>query len=125
MTVKISIGELFDKITILKIKKLKITDPEKLCNVLKEYNHLCKKALKLDKDYLSTKEFKKLYKINSILWEVEDSKRSHERTKDFGAKFVELARSVYKFNDKRALVKKAINTKYDSQIVEEKLYKKY
>lgn len=125
MTIKVSVGELFDKITILDIKRFKITESEKLHNVLKEYNYLCKKALKLDKDYASTKEFKKLYKINLILWDVEDSKRSHERAKTFGADFIELARNVYKFNDKRALVKKAINTKYNSEIVEEKSYKKY
>ncbi len=125
MTIKVSVGELFDKITILDIKRFKITEPEKLQNILKEYNYLCKKALKLDKDYASTKEFKKLYKINLILWEVEDSKRSHERAKTFGADFIELARNVYKFNDKRALVKKAINTKYNSEIIEEKSYKKY
>lgn len=125
MTIKVSVGELFDKITILEIKRFRITDPEKLRNVLKEYNYLCTKALKLDKNYASTKEFKKLYKINLILWEVEDSKRSHERSKDFGSDFIELARNVYKFNDKRALVKKAINTKYNSEIVEEKSYKKY
>lgn len=125
MTIKVSVGELFDKITILEIKRFRITEPEKLHNVLREYNYLCKKALKLDKEYASSKEFKKLYKINLILWEVEDSKRSHERSKDFGAEFIELARNVYKFNDKRALVKKAINTKYNSEIVEEKSYKKY
>lgn len=125
MTIKVSVGELFDKITILEIKRFRITDPEKLRNVLKEYNYLCTKALKLDKSYASTKEFKKLYKINLILWEVEDSKRSHERSKDFGSDFIELARNVYKFNDKRALVKKAINDKYNSEIVEEKSYKKY
>lgn len=125
MTIKVSVGELFDKITILDIKRFKITEPDKLQNILKEYNYLCKKALKLDKDYASTKEFKKLYKINLILWDVEDSKRSHERAKTFGADFIELARNVYKFNDKRALVKKAINTKYNSEIVEEKSYKKY
>ncbi len=125
MTIKVSVGELFDKITILDIKRFKITEPDKLQNILKEYNYLCKKALKLDKDYASSKEFKKLYKINLILWDVEDSKRSHERAKTFGADFIELARNVYKFNDKRALVKKAINTKYKSEIVEEKSYKKY
>jgi hypothetical protein len=123
MTIKVSVGELFDKIAILEIKRFRITDPEKLHNVLKEYNYLCKKALKLDKGYASTREFKKLYKINLILWEIENSKRSHEKSKDFGAEFIELARNVYKFNDKRALVKKAINTNYNSEIIEEKSYK--
>lgn len=123
MTIKVSVGELFDKIAILEIKRFKITDPEKLHNVLKEYNYLYKKALKLDKEYASTKEFKKLYKINLILWEIENLKRTHEKSKDFGVEFIELARNVYKFNDKRALVKKAINTKYNSEIIEEKSYK--
>jgi hypothetical protein len=123
MTIKVSVGELFDKIAILEIKRFRITDPEKLHNVLKEYNYLCKKALKLDKGYASTREFKKLYKINLILWEIENSKRSHEKSKDFGAEFIELARNVYKFNDKRALVKKTINTNYNSEIIEEKSYK--
>ena len=123
MTIKVSVGELFDKIAILEIKRFRITEPEKLHNVLKEYNYLCKKALKLDKQYASTKEFKKLYKINLILWEIENSKRSHEKSKDFGAEFIELARNVYKFNDKRALIKKAININYKSEIIEEKSYK--
>ena len=63
--------------------------------------------------------------VNAELWKIEDAKREHERTKTFNSAFVELARSVYIKNDERAAIKKAINKKYDSDIVEEKSYKKY
>jgi hypothetical protein len=125
MTIKVSIGELFDKITILEIKRFNITDPQKLANVLKEYNYLQKKAEKLNPKYNKSAHYKKLMAVNAELWNIEDAKRDHERTKTFDAAFVELARSVYIKNDERAAIKKAINKKYDSDIVEEKSYKKY
>jgi hypothetical protein len=125
MTIKVSIGELFDKITILEIKRLQITQADKLANVLKEYNYLRKKALKLDLAYTKDTHYKKLLKVNNLLWNIEDLKREHERTKTFDANFIDLARSVYIMNDERAKIKKAINKKYNSEIIEEKSYKKY
>ena len=125
MTIKVSIGELFDKITILEIKRFNITEPQKLANVLKEYNYLQKKAEKLNPKYNKSAHYKKLMAVNAELWKIEDAKREHERTKTFDDTFIELARSVYIKNDERAAIKKAINKKYDSDIVEEKSYKKY
>jgi hypothetical protein len=125
MTIKVSIGELFDKITILEIKRFKITQPKQLQNVLKEYKYLRRKARKLDNTFSKSTHFKKLMDINTKLWDIEDAKRECERKQKFGAAFIELARNVYIYNDKRAAIKKAINKKYDSDIVEEKSYKKY
>ena len=125
MTIKVSIGELFDKITILEIKRFKITEPEKLSNVLKEYNYLRKKAEKLDLNYKKNKHYKKLFDINNALWNIEDQKRECERTKKFDDVFIDLARSVYIKNDERAKIKKSINKKYNSEIIEEKSHKKY
>jgi hypothetical protein len=121
--IPVSIGELFDKITILEIKRLNITEADKLANVLKEYNYLRKKALKLDLTYTKDTHYKKLLKVNNLLWNIEDLKRQHERTKTFDANFIDLARSVYIMNDERAKIKKAINKKYNSEIIEEKSYK--
>ena len=125
MTIKVSIGELFDKITILEIKRFKITEPQKLANVLKEYNYLQKKAEKLNPKFNKSTHYKKLMAVNAALWNIEEAKREHERNKSFDADFIELARAVYIKNDERAAIKKAINKKYDSDVVEEKSYKKY
>lgn len=125
MTIKVSIGELFDKISILEIKRLQITAPDKLTNILKEYNYLRKKALTLDPTFSKDTHYKKLLKVNNLLWNIEDAKRECERAKTFDANFIELARSVYIINDERAKIKKSINKKYKSEIVEEKSYKKY
>jgi hypothetical protein len=125
MTIKVSIGELFDKITILEIKRFKITEPQKLANVLKEYNYLRKKAEKLNPKYNKGVHYKKLMSINAELWDIENNKRECEHTKIFDDKFIELARSVYIKNDERAAIKKAINKKYKSEIIEEKSHKKY
>ena len=123
--IPVSIGELFDKISILKIKTKNLKDAKAIANVKKEYTLLLAKAKKVDPNFQNTALFKSLHKINSYLWKVEDAKRDHESKKSFGESFIRWARRVYIYNDKRAEVKKAINVKYGSSIVEEKSYKKY
>tara|TARA_S200000501_G_scaffold284950_1_gene269258 strand:+ start:602 stop:991 length:390 start_codon:yes stop_codon:yes gene_type:complete len=119
----ISMGELFDKITILKIKKDMIKG-DKLKNINKELYYL-EEVVKNNKLIIDAKLFNNLKKINKTLWGIEDEIRIKESKKEFDEKFIELARSVYKENDKRASVKKEINYKYDSIFVEEKSYKDY
>ena len=120
---EISAGELIDKITILEIKKDKISDREKLSQVEKELVSL-KETLKKsisDQDLILNLK-KDLKDINSKLWEIEDGKRNAEKNNDFGKKFVELARNVYKFNDERAKIKLKINNLLGSRIKEVKSY---
>lgn len=125
MTIKIpvSVGELFDKITILQNKLEKITDDTKLNNVKKEYDFLTEIAFEIDKNYQAGTLYKSLFEINQELWGIEDAKREHEANKDFGEKFIYWARQVYIKNDERARIKKQINLEYGSEIVEEKSYK--
>ena len=120
---EISAGELIDKITILEIKKIKISNKEKLNDIEKELSSLngtMKKSIpdqKLIKDLIV-----KLKEINLKLWDIEDGKRAAEKENNFGEKFVELARNVYKFNDERAKIKLAINNALGSNIKEVKSY---
>ena len=121
--VPVSIGELIDKITILEIKK-KYMIGEKLKNVNNELKSL---KIILDKEKLEIDQnlYLNLKLINSSLWDVEDKIRMKESLKEFDDDFIELARSVYKINDQRSLIKRKINMKYNSGIVEEKSYKEY
>ena len=120
---EISAGELIDKITILEIKKIKISNKEKLNDIEKELSSLngtMKKSIpdqNLIKDLII-----KLKEINLKLWDIEDGKRAAEKENNFGEKFVELARNVYKFNDERAKIKLAINNTLGSNIKEVKSY---
>ena len=117
---QISIGELIDKITILKIKQVKMKG-DQLENVNKELKSLetiiKDHQIDVDKDL-----FDNLKKINYSLWEIEDSIRLKEKKQEFDKDFIELARSVYMQNDKRSLIKKNINRRYNSNITEEKSY---
>ena len=124
---EISVGELFDKITILKIKTQKIQDSEKLTNIKNELNFLNNQASNINvKDQESLiKSIDKLQSINEELWDIENYKRECEANKDFGEKFIELSRDVHFKNDIRAQIKKEINLLTDSIIVEEKEYSKY
>jgi hypothetical protein len=122
--IPVSIGELFDKITILEIKSNRISDTKKLFYVNKEYNLLNKIALKVDQNYSKNLNYKKLKKINDFLWDIEDGKRQHEKDQKFDKKFIYLARQVYLNNDERARIKLSINKKYNSQIVEVKSHSK-
>ena len=120
---EISAGELIDKITILEIKKIKINHAEKLKEIDKELNSLNNTMNSFIKDkskIISLKE--KLKDINLKLWDIENGKRSAEKQNDFGEKFIELARNVYKFNDERAKIKLLINTELGSNIKEVKSY---
>ena len=120
---EISAGELFDKITILEIKKSKISNKEKLSDIEKELlslNETVKKYIPNQKSI--SKYINNLKDINLKLWDIEDGKREAEKNKDFGEDFIELARNVYKFNDERAKIKLAINTSLGSNIKEVKSY---
>jgi len=120
--VPISLGELYDKITILQIKLNKIKDREKLKNIINEFNLLVGIS---DKYPIEHKEFQKLYDVNEKLWEIEDEIRKCERIHTYDDYFISLARSVYQYNDERSRIKRDINLKYDSSIIEEKSYEKY
>ena len=120
---EISAGELIDKITILEIKKAKITNKDKLVEIEKELLSLNDTMKKFIPNNSEISKFKNSLKdINLKLWEIEDGKRSAEKNNDFGEKFVELARKVYKFNDERAKIKLAINIALGSNIKEVKSY---
>ena len=120
---EISAGELIDKITILEIKKLKITNKDKLIEVEKELQSLsATKKRSIPDDTKIIKFQTELKNINLKLWDIEDEKRSAEKNNDFGEKFIELARNVYKFNDKRAKIKLTINYVLGSNIQEVKSY---
>jgi Family of unknown function (DUF6165) len=126
ITVPISPGELLDKITILRIKSTRISDAAKLANVRRELQALeetwrrsayAKSGIEAD--------VTALLEVNERLWVIEDGIRDKERAKAFDADFIRLARAVYFENDERALIKRRINTKLGSSIVEEKSYADY
>ena len=120
---EISAGELIDKITILEIKKEKIINKEKLVEVNKELISLNKTLEKSINDESKILNFKNdLKNVNLKLWDIEDGKRLAEKNNQFDEKFIELARSVYKFNDERAKIKLAINNALGSNIKEVKSY---
>ena len=120
---EISAGELFDKITILEIKKEKISNKEKLIDIEKELNSLNDTVKKFISDQSNiSKHISNLKEINLKLWDIEDGKRAAEKVKKFDDKFIELARNVYKLNDERAKIKLAINTTLGSNIKEVKSY---
>ncbi len=122
--VKVSPGELIDKITILQIKRRKFTDQAKLANVGHELNLL---SAILDRAVRGSAELNRLTgelrSVNEVLWEIEDQIRCCERQQDFGPHFIEVARSVYQQNDRRAAIKRQINELLDSEIIEEKGYR--
>ena len=120
---EISAGELFDKISILEIKKTKISNKEKLVDINKELSSLNETVKKFIPDQSSISNYiNNLKDINLKLWDIEDGKRAAEKNKEFGEKFIKLARNVYKLNDERAKMKLAINTSLGSNIKEVKSY---
>jgi hypothetical protein len=120
---EISAGELIDKITILEIKKIKISNKEKLNDIEKELSSLNGTMKKSIPDQNLIKDLiVKLKEINLKLWDIEDGKRAAEKENSFNEKFIELARNVYKFNDERAKIKLAINNTLGSNIKEVKSY---
>ena len=125
ITTPISLAELLDKISILEIKKLNVHQLNKLTHINNELNILNKTLIKNIKKHKVKLYLDKLTKINKKLWKIEDDIRVCEKNKDFNQKFINLARSVYITNDKRAKIKLEINKKFGSKIVEIKSYKKY
>jgi hypothetical protein len=123
MNIEVSIGEIVDKLSILKIKKNNILDVIKLNNITTEYNYL--NDIVFNQLKISEEDFFKLVLINEKLWKIEDDIRDMERNKTYDIEFIKLARSVYFTNDVRAEIKKEINLKYGSLFVEEKSYSKY
>ena len=119
----ISIGELFDKISILEIKESKIKG-DKLKNVKNEIFEL-KNIVKKNKLTLNNELLEKLKDTNSKLWDIEDKLRVKEKENKFDDEFTNLARSVYINNDKRASIKMEINLLFNSHIIEEKSYENY
>ena len=123
LMVEVSVGEVLDKITILEIKDQRITDPAKLANVRAELTTLNDTLAGVLKPTTELEVLRKeLFDINAALWVIEDEIRECEAAKDFGPRFIELARAVYFTNDKRATVKKQINLAVGSRLVEEKSY---
>ena len=124
--IEVSIGELFDKISILEIKQEKIKDPEKLKFIKNEYSIL---KNQLEKNVKSNDKlnnlFKSLKEINAKLWVIEDNKRKCEKDKDFGDEFIKLSRDVHFLNDDRAKIKLEINNHTGSVIKEVKEYTNY
>jgi hypothetical protein len=126
ITVPISPGELLDKITILRIKSQRMSGAEKLANVRRELKTL--QQTWDDSQYAAADidaEVRALQTVNERLWVIEDDIRGRERAQDFGAEFIRLARAVYFENDERAAIKRRINLKLGSGIVEEKSYREY
>jgi hypothetical protein len=120
---EISAGELVDKITILKIKKEKITNKEKLVEIKKELDSLTNTFNKSIKKNINLETLtKELENINLKLWDIENKKRELEKKQGFGKEFIELARNVYKSNDERAKIKLKINEALGSNIKEVKSY---
>ena len=124
--IPVSFGELIDKLTILEIKKSKITNKEKLKKIQLEYELLNKKYQTILNDRKELQVFyEALLKVNNKLWEIEDKIRIFENNKEFNDEFIDLARSVYKSNDERFAIKNDINETFDSEIQEQKEYENY
>ena len=123
MKIEVSNGEIIDKKTIIQIKLERIKDSVKRANLQNEYDELAKASASIidDNDPL----YKALYDVNCELWDIEDHIRDLERAKDFGEDFIQTARSVYFKNDKRSEIKREINLKTSSTLIEEKSYEKY
>ena len=124
IVIPVSWGELLDRLTILEIKLARIADPGKLAHVRLEWAALDAvrgESLSPEVTDLATR----LRTVNEALWDIEDAIRAHERAKDFGPAFIELARSVYRTNDFRSALKREINQCMNSRLVEEKSYEPY
>jgi hypothetical protein len=125
--VPVSVGELIDKLTILEIKRSRIEDPQKRRHIQHELESLApvfQEAKLMDEASLMGRK-DRLSDVNERLWEIEDAIRGHERRRDFGPAFVQLARAVYRTNDLRAELKREINLLMGSSLVEEKSYSAY
>jgi hypothetical protein len=123
MKIEVSNGEIIDKLTIIRIKLERIKDRAKVVNLQKEYDELMSASASI----LPTTDplFAALYDVNCELWDIEDRIRDLERKKEFGEEFISTARSVYIKNDKRSEIKREINIRTSSGLIEEKSYEKY
>jgi hypothetical protein len=123
MKIEVSNGEIIDRLTIIQIKLERIKDKAKLVNLKKEYNEL----IRASSSIISTSDplYLALYEVNCELWDIEDHIRDLEREKNFGDDFITTARAVYIKNDKRSVLKREINIKTSSGLIEEKSYEKY
>jgi hypothetical protein len=121
-SIPISVGELIDRITILKIKSERISDENKLTMVEKELKLLLEILTNLDFEKQITSQMSELKEVNEILWEVEDKIREKEKAGEFDEEFISLARRVYKTNDRRNIVKNSINAILNSEFFEIKSY---
>lgn len=122
----ISVGELIDKVTILRIKRERITAPDARANIERELDRLLEIRTRsaLDRPDISALE-EQLLGVNRRLWDIEDEIRGLEHDHDFGDNFIDLARSIYRLNDQRSRLKRQINEVTGSAIVEEKSYRTY
>ena len=127
INIPISYGEAIDKLTILDIKKTKITNQDKLVKITVEFNLLVEALSELKKDNIEefNNFYSKLKEVNMNLWEIEDQIRICEKNKKFDNEFLDLARSVYKLNDKRFDLKNKINLLFNSALAEQKHYEEY
>ena len=120
INIPVSVGELVDKITILKIKRYQIKDTDKLVNIHKEHDVLTSliEYVKIQKDVLEHQQ--QLMEVNLRLWFLEEDIRHYEKTNFFESAFIDVARKIYKTNDERSRIKKEINILCNSALVEEK-----
>lgn len=124
--IAVSFGELFDKISILEIKQAKVVRPDQRANIEKELDILNRvRAGAVPADVAIDDLMGGLADVNERLWDVEDELRDCERRNEFDAAFVEFARSVYQLNDRRAQLKRELNMRLGSELIEEKLYHDY
>ena len=121
--IEVSVGELYDKISILRIKKNKILNPDKLFNINKELIYLENKMLNNDPVIQNLAD--ELFQINSKLWDIENEKRLCEKNSDFGDVFIKTSRDIHFLNDKRGNIKLEINNHTGSKIKEIKEYTGY
>ncbi len=126
VNVEISIGEFFDKLTILEIKNERISDPQKRANIQRELAALSQlmETQGLSRQIVAD-EVAQLKRVNETLWQIEDDIREKEAGKCFDDEFIELARKVYITNDKRCDIKREINLRLGSDFIEEKSYEEY
>lgn len=124
--IPVSVGELLDKISILRIKSRRLSDPDKLANVRRELDALTATWGEAGSEDATVRELRdELEGVNEELWEIEDAIREKEARQEFDDEFVSLARSVYLTNDRRSGIKRALNLHLGSELVEEKSYADY
>lgn len=120
-----SVGDVLDRLTILALKRDRVRDPERRANVARELDALASVWAAALGDWRADPDAAALAEVNTALWDVEDDLRAREARGDFGPAFVEAARSVYRLNDRRAALKRRVNLRLGSALVEEKQHPTY